>query len=79
MLGKKDKTSKHTSVPNHSSLSRIRERYSLESFQRFLEHIVELCIEVTANAKYSTALNRTNGRLLPLDRLLTPLPAGTEC
>lgn len=32
-------------VPNHSSLSRIRERYGLEVFQRFFERIVELCIE----------------------------------
>jgi len=33
------------SVPDHSSLSKIRERYGLEAFQRFFEHIVELCIE----------------------------------
>jgi len=32
-------------VPDHSSLSKIRERYGLEVFQRFFEHIVELCIE----------------------------------
>ncbi len=32
-------------VPDHSSLSKIRERYGLETFQRFFEHIVELCIE----------------------------------
>ena len=32
-------------VPNHSSLSKIRERYGLDLFQRFFEHIVELCIE----------------------------------
>ena len=32
-------------VPDHSSLSRIRERYSLAAFQQFFEHIVELCIE----------------------------------
>jgi len=31
-------------VPNHSSLSKIRDRYGLEVFQRFFEHIVELCI-----------------------------------
>ena len=30
-------------VPNHSSLSKIRERYGLETFQYFFEHIVELC------------------------------------
>jgi transposase len=32
-------------VPNHSSLSKIRDRYGLEVFQRFFEHIVKLCIE----------------------------------
>ena len=32
-------------VPDLSSLSKIRERYGLEVFQKFFEHIVELCIE----------------------------------
>jgi transposase len=32
-------------VPNHSSLSDIRDRYGFEVFQKFFEHIVELCIE----------------------------------
>jgi len=32
-------------VPDHSSLSKIRERYGLEVFQQFFEHIVELCFE----------------------------------
>jgi len=32
-------------VPDHSSLSKIRERYGWEVFQRFLERIVELCIQ----------------------------------
>jgi len=32
-------------VPDHSSLSKIRDRYGLEVFQRFFEQIVELCIE----------------------------------
>lgn len=31
-------------VPDHSSLSKIRSRYGLNVFQRFFEHIVELCI-----------------------------------
>jgi len=30
-------------VPDHSSLSKIRDRYGLEVFQRFFEQIVELC------------------------------------
>jgi transposase len=33
------------SVPDHSSLSKIRERYGLAAFQLFFEHIVELYIE----------------------------------
>jgi hypothetical protein len=32
-------------VPDHSSLNKIRQRYGLETFQRFFEQIVELCIE----------------------------------
>jgi transposase len=32
-------------VPDHSSLSKIRERFGLNVFQQFFEHIVELCIE----------------------------------
>lgn len=32
-------------VPDHSSLTYIRNRFGLEIFQCFFEHIVELCIE----------------------------------
>src|SRR5829696_5723700 len=32
-------------LPDHSSLTRIRERYGLEIFRRFFERIVEVCIE----------------------------------
>jgi transposase len=32
-------------VPDHSSLSKIRERYGLEVFHRFFENIIELCIQ----------------------------------
>jgi transposase len=31
-------------VPDHSSLSKIRERYGLKVFHRFFEQIAELCI-----------------------------------
>ncbi len=34
-----------TPVPDHSSLSRIRDRYGVEIFQRFFEKIVEQCIK----------------------------------
>jgi len=33
------------SLPDHSSLTRLRERYGLEVFRRFFERIVELCVE----------------------------------
>jgi transposase len=32
-------------VPDHSSLTKIRERYGLPIFRKFFEHIVELCID----------------------------------
>jgi transposase len=32
-------------LPDHSSLSKIRSRYWVETFQRFFERIVELCME----------------------------------
>ena len=32
-------------LPDHSSLTRIRERYGLLTFRRFFERIVELCVE----------------------------------
>ena len=32
-------------VPDHSSLSKIRDRYGLATFQHFFERVVELCIE----------------------------------
>lgn len=62
------------SVPDHSSLSKIRERYGMEIFQQFFEHIVELCIEaglvwgeelyfdstkVDANAAMTSMIDRT--------------------
>jgi transposase len=35
----------HEPLPDHSSLTRIRERFGLEVFRRFFERIVEECIE----------------------------------
>jgi len=32
-------------VPDHSSLSKIRDRYGLEVFQRFFEQMVQCCVE----------------------------------
>src|SRR5215212_5721800 len=62
-------------VPDHSSLSKIRERLGLEVFQLFFEHIVELCIQaglvwgeelyfdstkVQANANVNGMIDRAN-------------------
>lgn len=33
----------HEQLPDHSSLTRIRDRYGLDTFRRFFEHIVEQC------------------------------------
>ena len=33
------------SLPDHSSLTRIRERFGLEVFRRFFERIVQMCLE----------------------------------
>ena len=32
-------------MPDHSSLTKIRERYGLEIFRDFFERIVEMCVE----------------------------------
>jgi transposase len=35
----------HEPLPDHSSLTRIRERFGLEIFRRFFERIVQMCFE----------------------------------
>jgi transposase len=35
----------HEPLPDHSSLTRIRDRFGLSVFRRFFERIVELCVE----------------------------------
>jgi len=35
----------HQEVPDHSSLTRIRDRFGLDIFQRFFEQIVQMCID----------------------------------
>ena len=35
----------HEPLPDHSTLTRIRERYGLETFRSFFDRIVEMCIE----------------------------------
>lgn len=33
----------HQELPDHSSLTRIRDRYGVDTFRRFFEHVVEQC------------------------------------
>lgn len=35
----------HEKVPDHSNLSKVRDRYGLSVFQQFFERIVDLCLE----------------------------------
>ena len=35
----------HEPLPDHSSLTRIRERYGLGTFRGFFDRIVEMCVE----------------------------------
>jgi transposase len=64
-------------VPDHSSLSKIRERYGMQIFQQFFEQIVELCVyaglvwgeelyfdstKVDANAAINNMVNRTESK-----------------
>ncbi len=41
-------------VPDHSSLSKIRERYGLEAFLKFFERIVDLCQEAMSQGALLT-------------------------
>jgi transposase len=60
-------------LPDHSSLTRIRERYGLLTFRRFFERIVEECIEAVlwcgARNSFST---RPRSRPTPLWRAASP-------
>jgi len=81
-------------VPDHSSLSKIRERYGMEAFQLLFEQIVELCIEaglvwgeelyfdstkLQANANINGMVDRTNFEAQQhLDKLLEQLEEDTS-
>src|ERR671929_106857 len=63
------------SLPDHSSLTRIRERYGLEVFRRFFERIVEMCVEAglvegrelyfyATKVEANASLDSTRSRLL---------------
>ena len=70
----------HEPLPDHSSLTRIRERYGLEIFRRFFERIVEMCFEAglvqgrelyfdATKVEANASLDSTRSRLLVEDRL----------
>jgi len=49
-------------LPDHSSLTRIRDRYGLEIFQRFFEEMVEMCAEALSGVGRRTLLRRHQDR-----------------
>src|SRR3954465_16038989 len=55
-------------LPDHSSLSRIRERYGLEVFRRFFETVVERCV----------AAGRVWGKELYIDATKVEANAATD-
>src|SRR5215213_8256678 len=52
----------HEPLPDHSSLTRIRDRYGLEVFRRFFEEIVEMCAEALSGVGRRTLLRRHQDR-----------------
>jgi hypothetical protein len=63
----------HEALPNHSSLTRIRERYGLEVFRRFFERVVEECLE--AGLVWGEELYFDATRWMPTPRSTPSLPA----
>ena len=70
----------HEPLPDHSSLTRIRERYGLDIFRRFFERIVEECIEAglvwgeelffdATKVEANASIDSTRSRSLLGDRL----------
>ena len=49
-------------LPDHSSLTRIRERYGLLVFRRFFERIVRECVEALSGMGRGALLRRDQGR-----------------
>jgi transposase len=57
----------HETLPDHSTLTRIRDRYGLEVIRRFFERIVERCAEALSGVGRRTLLRRhqDRGQCLP--------------
>ncbi len=77
----------HESLPDHSSLSRIRERYGLQIFRRFFERIVEMCIDAglvwgkelyfdATKVEANASLESMRPRLVVVEDLLEELEVG---
>jgi transposase len=71
----------HEPLPDHSSLTRIRERYGLQIFRRFFERIVEMCFEAglvegrelyfdATKVEANASLDSTRSRSLVEERLV---------
>jgi transposase len=84
----------HEPVPDHSSLTKIRDRFGLATFQRFFEHVVDLCVQaglvwgrelyfdgtrVAANANVDTLVPRFYVEAKQHLQVLFPEPAADEC
>src|ERR687898_581144 len=52
----------HEPLPDHSSLTRIRERYGLSVFRRFFERIVQECFEAGVGWGGGAYFHPTHGR-----------------
>jgi len=70
----------HETLPDHSSLTRIRERYGLQIFRRFFERIVQMCFEAglvegrelyfdATKVEANASLDSTRSRSLVEERL----------
>ena len=55
-------------LPDHSSLTRIRQRLGLDLFQRFFEHVVELCREAGPVWEWETVTGLTDQAMISLLR-----------
>jgi len=74
----------HEPLPDHSSLTRIRERFGLEVFRRFFERIVEECVDAglvwgeelffdATKVEANASMDSTRSRSLVEGRLKEPL------
>ena len=59
-------------LPDHSSLTRIRQRLGIEIFERFFEQVVDLCQEAAWSGAASSTSMRPRSRPTPVSRRSSP-------